>query len=305
MSKGRLARRTEARSRRRRMTLIGGAVLAGIAVIAGALALGIGWLSSQRDAGGHGAIAAAEERPQAQGADGTGSAAKVATASAPAADTPALLAEDAGITFTVCIDPGHQAKANLEGEPIGPGATEKKPKVTGGATGTSTGQPEHDVVLAIAVVLRERLEAQGVRVVMTRTAASVDISNAERATMANEAAVDLFVRIHADGNTDSSVRGISTLYPGGNEWVAGIEEESRTAAEALHRAVVKATSARDRGIVQRADLSGFNWATVPSVLVECGFLSNPDEDRLLADAEYREKVAEGLAEGIEAYLDGR
>jgi len=51
------------------------------------------------------------------------------------------------------------------------------------------------------------------------------------------------------------------------------------------------------------DLSGFNWSTVPTVLVECGFLSNPVEDRLLASPHYQDKLATGIADGVMAYLE--
>jgi N-acetylmuramoyl-L-alanine amidase len=202
----------------------------------------------------------------------------------------------------VCIDPGHQAQANTGLEPIGPGATETKAKVTGGATGVVTRQAEHAITLAISLKVQQRLEARGVRVVMTRTAADVDISNSQRAAVANDAGADLFVRVHADSSTNADIRGVSTLVPAGNSWVAPIESPSLAAAEAIHSALLAATGAPDRGIVQRADLSGFNWATVPAVLVETGFLSNPTEDRLLADPAYQDQIADGIARGVLAYL---
>ena len=208
-----------------------------------------------------------------------------------------------GTGLVVCLDPGHQAKANMDVEPIGPGASETKPKVTGGATGVVTGQTEHELVLALAFEVKEHLEAAGVTVVMCRTAANVDISNAARAQVANDAGADLFVRLHADSSTNAAVRGISTLRPAGNAWVAPIEAESLKAAGALHAALLAATGAEDLGIRERADLAGFNYATVPSVLAEVGFLSNPLEDQELADPAYRTRIAEGLARGILAYLE--
>jgi N-acetylmuramoyl-L-alanine amidase len=224
-----------------------------------------------------------------------------------AATTPAVLAYTTGSApgsgYVVCLDPGHQAAANMEQEPIGPGASETKPKVTGGATGVVTGQAEHELVLALAFEVKERLEGYGITVVMARTAANVDISNAARAQVANDAGADLFVRIHAASSTNAALRGISTLRPGGNEWVAPIEDESLRAATALHAALVAATGAEDRGIHPHADLAGFNYATVPSVLTEVGFLSNPLEDEQLAEAAYRARVAEGITRGVLAYLD--
>jgi N-acetylmuramoyl-L-alanine amidase len=202
----------------------------------------------------------------------------------------------------VCIDPGHQAKANNAAEPVGPGSAETKAKVSAGARGVVTGRPEHEVVLSIALKVKERLEARGVTVVMTRIASDVDISNAQRARVANEAHADLFMRIHADSNTNAEAKGVSTLYPSGNQWVAPIEKESLRAARFVHQAVIRATGAPDRGLKPRADLAGFNWSAVPAVLVEAGFMSNPVEDRLLSDAAYQDKVAAGIAEGVLAYL---
>ncbi len=202
----------------------------------------------------------------------------------------------------VCIDPGHQAEGNADPEPIGPGATETKAKVTGGGTGVTTRVREHELNLAISLKVRERLERYGVTVVMTRTTANVDISNAQRAQVANNAGADLFLRIHADSSTNASVSGVSTLYPGGNDWVAPIREPSLRAAGIIQREVLASTGATDRSLSERADLSGFNWATVPSVLVETGFLSNPAEDKLLVDDAYQDKLADGIARGVLEYL---
>jgi N-acetylmuramoyl-L-alanine amidase len=202
----------------------------------------------------------------------------------------------------VVIDPGHQSRGDSTPEPIGPGATETKPRVTGGTTGVVTRVPEYEVVLQIATNLKTRLEAQGITVVMTRTTNDVNISNSERARIANEAGADLFVRIHADGNVDSAQAGISTLYPGENRWTSPIVARSLRAANAVQGAVIASTGAVSRGVVPRTDLSGFNWATVPSVLIECGFLTNAVEDRLVSSPHYQDKLAEGIATGIRAFL---
>lgn len=213
-------------------------------------------------------------------------------------------AATAGRVYVVCIDPGHQEKANNDKEPIGPGSSTMKAKVTGGASGAVTKQRESNLVLKISMRLKEELEEQGVRVVMTRTTAAVDISNAQRAEVANKANADLFIRVHADGNSNGDIRGISTLYPSGNDWVKPISAESLTAAKAIHNATLLNTGAVDRGIVPRKDISGFNWSKVPSVIVECGFLSNPVEDKLMATEAYQAKLAEGMSRGIMAYLRG-
>lgn len=218
----------------------------------------------------------------------------------PATAGAAVSASGGGLV--VCIDPGHQSRGNSAQEPVGPGAAETKAKVTGGATGVVTRQPEHALVLSLSLEIKERLERYGVTVVMTRTVADVDISNSQRAAVANEAGADLFLRVHADSSTNADIRGVSTLYPGGNEWVEPISAKSLAAAEYVHKQVLASTGASDRGLSPRSDLAGFNYATVPSILIEAGFLSNPVDDRQLAEAAYRDQLADGIARGILEYL---
>lgn len=205
-------------------------------------------------------------------------------------------------TWVVCVDPGHQEDSDSSPEPIGPGAKQTKPAVTGGTTGASTGIPEYEIALQISMNLKQRLEDRGVKVVMTRTTNDVALSNSERAAVANKQKADLFVRVHGDGNPDSKMAGISTLYPGPNRWTGDTTAPSKRAAQLVQRSVVAATGAVDRGIKPRTDISGFNYAEMPSVLIETGFMSNPVEDKLLASPHYQDKLAIGMADGIVAYL---
>ena len=205
----------------------------------------------------------------------------------------------------IAIDAGHQLHGDSSLEPIGPGSKTRKPKVAGGATGTSTHQSESSVNLAVALKLRDALKAKGATVVMVRTKQNVNISNSKRAKMANAAHALLFIRLHCDGSTDHSQHGLSTLVPGSNKWTKSIVSESGLAGSHINNAVIAATGAKNRGVVKRSDLSGFNWSTVPTVLVEMGFLSNVAEDKLLATSAYQTKLATGLAAGITAYLQSR
>ncbi|MBC7294355.1 MAG: N-acetylmuramoyl-L-alanine amidase, partial [Thermoleophilia bacterium] len=113
----------------------------------------------------------------------------------------------------VVIDPGHQAHGDPSLEPIGPGSTQMKAKVSGGTAGVATGIPESKLVLAVSLKLRDALKTQGIKVVMTRTTQDVNLSNIPRAEIANKARATLFVRIHADGSDNPQVRGIRVLYP--------------------------------------------------------------------------------------------
>lgn len=207
--------------------------------------------------------------------------------------------------FVVCIDPGHQAHSDSGLEPLGPGSPVLKPKVTGGATGVASGVAEYEVALELATNLQSRLEAAGVRVVMTRTTNDVDLTNVERAKIADDAKADLFIRIHADSSTDPSACGVSTLYPAMNVWTRPIYPSSKKAAKIVQASVVHSTGAPDNGAEERADLAGFNWSVVPSVLVEAGFLSNSVEDRLLSSPRYQDQVAQGIADGALTFLRTR
>jgi N-acetylmuramoyl-L-alanine amidase len=188
----------------------------------------------------------------------------------------------------ICLDPGHGTIPSVarQLEPIAPGSHVMKIKDGGGAPG------EAPVALAVARRTRALLLARGYRVAMTRTGPTYAGGNIARARFCNERHAALMLRIHADGSTDPSVHGISTLYKRG----------FRRPAELVQRALVRATGARDDGLVLRTDLTGFNWATGPAILVETGFMSNPRERRLLQSAAYEDKVARGLLAGVEAYV---
>ena len=113
---------------------------------------------------------------------------------------------------TIVIDPGHQTRGDSTKEPIGPGATETKAKVTTGATGVSTKQKESELALKVALLLEKALKEEGYNVIMTRTTNNVNISNKERAMIANNVDADAFLRIHADSYSDSNVnRNINTM----------------------------------------------------------------------------------------------
>jgi N-acetylmuramoyl-L-alanine amidase len=203
----------------------------------------------------------------------------------------------------ICLDPGHGTPPAIgrQLEPIGPGSKVLKIKDGGGAHG------EAAVALAIAKRARAALLARGYRVAMTRTGSTIHLGdgdgNIARAKFCNRRNAKLMIRIHADGSTDRSLHGVSTLVPAWHRgWTDDIYARSRRAGRALQRGVLGTTGARDRGIVRRSDLTGFNWANVPVALVETGFLSNANDSRLLHTAAYQQKIARGLAKGVAAYL---
>ena len=197
----------------------------------------------------------------------------------------------------ICLDPGHGITSASRQEAVSPLSSETKPAYVSGAAGNS--QTEEALNLAVAELARDELEALGAQVVLTRQTNEATVSNIERAQIANQAGADLCIRIHADGSEDSSVYGMSMQIPAGSLLgTPSIEEPSARAAEIILQAVTEATGARSRGLAQRSDLTGFNWSEVPCVLLEMGFLSNPEEDARLAQTEYRQQIASGIAEGV-------
>ncbi len=199
----------------------------------------------------------------------------------------------------VVIDPGHDLRANAATEPIGPGSSTRKIKDGGGTRGVISGLAEADLNLRVALRLRTMLQVAGMRVVMTRTkTAGTSIGNVGRARIANEAGAALFLRIHADGSTDPSERGTHTLYPALRRgWTDDVYVASRRAARIVQAELVDALAFPDRGLQERSDFTGFNWADVPVILVEMGFMTNPKDDRLLGTVAYQRRAALGLCQG--------
>jgi N-acetylmuramoyl-L-alanine amidase len=204
----------------------------------------------------------------------------------------------------VVVDPGHDLRGNPETEPIGPGSTTRKIKDGGGTHGVVSGLTEAELNMRVAARLRPLLERAGVRVVMTRTkTAGTSMGNVARARIANRARAALFLRIHADGSSDPSARGSHTLYPALRRgWTDDVYRESRRAASVVQTNLVRALDFPDRGLQERSDFTGFNWADVPVILVEMGFMTNRTEDRLLATEAYQRRAAVGLCRGALRFL---
>jgi N-acetylmuramoyl-L-alanine amidase len=203
----------------------------------------------------------------------------------------------------ICLDPGHGTPPAIgrQTEPIGPGSSVRKVKDAGGAPG------EAPVALAIARKTRTLLLRRGYRVAMTRTGPTFTYGtggNIARAQFCNRRRAKLMLRIHADGSASPSSHGVATLYPAFHRgWTDDIYTRSLRAARLVQRATVSVTRARDLGLVRRSDLTGFNWADVPAILVETGFMTNPTERRLLQSNGYQWKVARGLTAGVASFTN--
>ena len=202
----------------------------------------------------------------------------------------------------VCVDAGHGNNRSLGTVRLAPGS---KRKVSGGSWGTSgvsTGVSEATLTLKVAKRLRTVLEDKGAKVVMVRTKKVCNLNNVQRCQIASKGKAELTIRLHADGVSSSSVKGISMQLPGSTYCSKSMVKKSASAGNSIYKAVLRSTGAKGRGQVKRNDLVGFNWSKNPSVLLEMGFMSNPSEDRLLQTAGYQKKIVKGIVNGTVSYF---
>ena len=205
----------------------------------------------------------------------------------------------------VAVDAGHQGSwvDMSEEEPIGPGASETKAKSSSGTTGSVTGMPEYHVNLDVSLALRDELERRGYQVVMTREDNDTAISNQERARLATEQGAEITVRIHANGSEDASISGALAMAPSSsNPYVGSLAAESRRLSEAILNAYCEATGIANQGILETDEMTGINWSTVPVTILEMGYMTNEGDDRYLADSSNYTVIADGIADGIDAYF---
>ncbi|MBO8138122.1 MAG: SH3 domain-containing protein [Desulfotomaculum sp.] len=184
---------------------------------------------------------------------------------------------------------------------IDPGHGGKDP----GAPGYSRRIWEDEINLDIALKLAAILKQQGAKVELSRYSdRTVDLY--QRPMLANRANADIFVSIHSNANPNPAIRGTSTYYyaPYSKPELYEQLADRRRLAQCIQTEMVNCLKLQDKGIRQ-ANFAVLRAAAMPSVLVETAYMSNPQEEKLLSDSNFRQKVAEAIARGINAYFAGK
>ncbi len=200
--------------------------------------------------------------------------------------------------ITIVIDPGHSSTGTAGNEPVSPNSSTTKLKDGLGATGEYTNIPEHKTNMSVALLLKRELQSKGYNVILTKEEVAQSKSNIERAQVGNKSNADLVVRIHADSSENSSASGASMHVPANNEYTSNFYKISKSYGTTILNTYVNEIGIKDRGVIERNDLTGFNWSKVPVVLIEMGFLSNKDDDNFVSNTANHPKIAKAIANGI-------
>nr|WP_300003531.1 N-acetylmuramoyl-L-alanine amidase [Tissierella sp.] len=170
----------------------------------------------------------------------------------------------------------------------------------GGTIGVN-GSYEKDINLEISQKIIKKLQAKGYEVISTRDNDEY-IDNIERARLANRSSSDVFLSIHCNAlENNDYISGAQVLYyPDKNK--GNQDLNNKNMAETMMNSIVSATGVIDKGIIEREDLIVLNQTNMPAMVVECGFLSNPNEEKLLLNSRYQNKLVDSIIQGLEDYL---
>lgn len=187
----------------------------------------------------------------------------------------------------IVIDPGHAAKNAL-----------RNGKIVNYGCKSASSVKEMDVVIDISEILGELFLQEGATVYFTRdrknywrSAENQDADNQARAEFANLKNADLFLRIHCNWSPSKKKRGVSVLW---------YKDDSRKIAETVYEEIKKSGVIVDG--VRKQHLVGFEFAKVPSILIECGYLSNKKDEKLLKDKEYLKKISKVIVNGLNKHF---
>ena len=215
------------------------------------------------------------------------------------------LKEDWASKNVIVIDPGHSSQIPDGQVPLGPGSDEMRDADNYGAVSVTNGLHEYELVLDVSLRLKDKLEARGYKVVMVRTTNSGKYSCVDRAKVANDNNAALFLRVHANAAPkDYSKNGAMTIcITKDNDFVPAMYKKSRLLSDLILNNYVAAVGCYNEGVWERDDMIANNWSKVPTTLVELGYMTNEREDQLMQTSAYKEKMVNGLLNGIDTYFE--
>lgn len=199
---------------------------------------------------------------------------------------------------TICIDAGHGIYSNNYKEKLAPNISETKDAYAVGTKGISTGITEESLNLIVAKKLQTKLQSLGATVIMTRETSHSQMSNIDRAQFANKHNADLSIKIHANGSENSKSKGVLMMVPSAKYISESVVKDSKKAGELILKHVLTNTNAKSLGTQEFSNMTGFNWSTVPIIMLEMGFMTNTEEDQLLNSNDYQNKIVNGIADGL-------
>mgnify|MGYP001379804498 CR=1 FL=1 len=168
----------------------------------------------------------------------------------------------------------------------------------------ATGINEYELNLAVSLKVRDILEERGYDVYMIRETHDVisaipSVQNLPRRTEQTFSCVYTRTAIRTVGLRSTHDGTEQQKYVSSGDVIS----KSQKLSQKMIAAFCKDTGAKNRDVIYTDSMSGINWSTIPVTIIELGFMSNPSEDRLMATEDYRNKMAQGIADGIDAYYE--
>lgn len=202
----------------------------------------------------------------------------------------------------VMIDPANQAVVNAEQVEIGPDTEVTKQGASTGNVGTTLGTKESELNLTYANLLKTELESRGYQVLLTRDTDQINLSNKDRALLANDSEATVYVRIQMNFSENSSLTGVmGVCMPEDSAFNGDLYKDSYRLTTRLIEGVLNNTACTNQGIYETDQMTAINWSEKPVALIKLGYLSNADEEAKLVDTSYQQEIIKGLADGLDAY----